>query len=367
MKKCLFVTNLPSPYRVDFFNELGKSVDLTVLYERRRSSERNEKWVGDKALFYSEVYADVKPYRTDQSIGSGILDYVKKASFDYLVITNYASPSIRKLIIWCIFHKIDYCLEYDGGFYKKDTLLKRIIKKFLITHAAAHFDSSAEHVRYLVDLGVKRERILKYPFSSIKESDIIGEPIPKNEKNEYRKKLKMSEKMIVLSVGQFIYRKGFDVLIRAASDLSKSIGFYFVGGTATAQSKTLIEELCLCNVHFVEFKTKDELSLYYKSSDLFVMPTREDIWGLVVNEAMSFGLPVISSNRCISGLEMVKPGSNGYIFENEKYHELARYIWLLFERPDALRTMGVNSIETARRFTIEKMVLAHLSYFGVQR
>ena len=54
--KVLFVTNLPSPYRVDFFNELGKKVDLTVCYERRNSSERDEKWVNNSHRSYKEKY-----------------------------------------------------------------------------------------------------------------------------------------------------------------------------------------------------------------------------------------------------------------------------------------------------------------------
>ena len=67
----------------------------------------------------------------------------------------------------------------------------------------------------------------------------------------------------------------------------------------------------------MSFMTKKELADWYQAADLFVMPTREDVWGLVVNEAMAYGLPVISSDMCGAASEMVKNGYNGYIFENE--------------------------------------------------
>ena len=70
---------------------------------------------------------------------------------------------------------------------------------------------------------------------------------------------------------------------------------------------------CLENVHFIGFKTKSELSLYYQAADCVAFPTREDIWGLITNEALAFGVPVVATDRCVSALEMIKNGKNGYI------------------------------------------------------
>ena len=55
------------------------------------------------------------------------------------------------------------------------------------------------------------------------------------------------------------------------------------------------------NVYFIEFKKSEELNEYYKAADIFVHPTREDIWGLVVNEAMAKGLPVVTTNNVLQG------------------------------------------------------------------
>ena len=54
--KVLYLTNIPSPYRVDFFNELGKQCDLTVLYERKAATDRDSSWSGDGATTFTEVF-----------------------------------------------------------------------------------------------------------------------------------------------------------------------------------------------------------------------------------------------------------------------------------------------------------------------
>ena len=55
------------------------------------------------------------------------------------------------------------------------------------------------------------------------------------------------------------------------------------------------------------------------------MPTREDIWGLVINEAMAYGLPIITTDNCLAGLELIKNEENGYIIPVNNTELLAQY------------------------------------------
>lgn len=68
---------------------------------------------------------------------------------------------------------------------------------------------------------------------------------------------------------------------------------------------TNTKENNLTQIHFEGFKTKEELAMYFKAADIFVHPTREDIWGLVINESMAYGLPVITTNKCVAGMELI--------------------------------------------------------------
>lgn len=362
MKKVIFSTNLPSPYRVDFFNELGKYCDLTVLYERKNSSERDKKWVGEQAQNFKEVYLDLEPVGTDRSKGKALRCFLRTAVFDILIFTNYVSPATIDAILYCRMHKIPYFIEYDGGFNRRDHFMKGLFKKVLLKGAKGHFTTADEHIKYLRSLGIKENVIYKYPFTSINKVDVVAHGISCEEKRSLRTELGITEEKVILSVGQFIPRKGFDVLINAMPYLDKSIGLYIVGGEPTEEYKEAIASLKLDNVHFVGFKTKTELREYYRVADVFAFPTREDIWGLVINEAMAQGLPVVSTDRCIAALEMVDDGENGYIVETENESELADGIRKVLCNGDYER-LQLSAIEKANAYTIEKMAERHMKIF----
>jgi glycosyltransferase involved in cell wall biosynthesis len=213
----------------------------------------------------------------------------------------------------------------------------------------------------LVHYGADANRTYEYPFSSLQYSDIISEPPAAQEKALLKEKLGISEERVILSIGQFIPRKGFDILMKAAASLEKNIGIYIVGGEPTEEYLKLRDELGLSNVHFVGFQNKTVLAQYYKGAELFVLPTREDIWGLVINEAMAYGLPVITTDRCVAGLELVEDGINGYIVPVEDSVSLSEAIQKVLSAD--LVKMGEASLEKIRPYTIENMATVHGEIF----
>ena len=162
--KVIFATNIPSPYRVDFFNELGKYCELTVLYERKKSTERDDKWVAEQAKSFNEIYLNLEPVGADRSKGNALKDYIKKAKFDILILTNYVSPATMCAIIYCKTHKIPYYIEYDGGFDKKDGWIKRQLKKYLLCSAKGHLTTSDIHINYLKKTRNQRKYNLQISF-----------------------------------------------------------------------------------------------------------------------------------------------------------------------------------------------------------
>ena len=113
-------------------------------------------------------------------------------------------------------------------------------------------------------------------------------------------------------------------------------------------------------MHFVDFQGKNSLKKYYQSADVFILPTREDIWGLVINEAMANGLPIITTDRCIAGLELVSPNENGYIVPVNNINSLREAIYAIFQDETTLGEMSNVSLRKIGGYTIEKMVAAHL-------
>ena len=155
------------------------------------------------------------------------------------------------------------------------------------------------------------------------------------------------------------YGKGFDVLMNAMTSCPKDCSLYIVGDEPTPEFVDLKKKLKLGNVFFVGFKTKEELKDYYMAADIFCLQTRGDVWGLVVNEAMACGLPVITTNKCVAGLELIQDESDGYVVDAEDSHAVSDRITYLVSQPLLLQNMSHQALETIREYTIEKMALAH--------
>lgn len=360
MKNILFCTNLPSPYRVDFFNEFGKYCDLTVLYERHSSSERDKAWRGENAANFKEIYLDLELVGVDRARGGALRRYIKHHPSDVLIFTNYVSPATMEAILWCRLHNRQYYIEYDGGFNKKDGFLKSILKRILLKGAKGHLTTADEHINYLKSLGIPQDKINKYPFTSVREKDILDPfGITKEHRDELKNALEIAEEKVVLAVGQMIYRKGIDILLKASVGLDDNVGVYIIGGKPNPDISVLKEKLGLNNVHFVDFKVKQDLAKYYMVADVFVFPTREDIWGLVVNEAMAYGIPIVSSRRAIAAQEMIGSGVNGIMAEPESPESFHHAIKTIIENPSLAIEMGNRGIARVKDYTIEKMALAH--------
>jgi glycosyltransferase involved in cell wall biosynthesis len=198
-------------------------------------------------------------------------------------------------------------------------------------------------------------------IKALYERDILQHVISAGEKQKIRQELEIAEEHMVLAIGQFIHRKGFDVLLKAAQSVSKDVGIYIVGGEATEEYLKLREDLGVTNVHFVGFQKKERLAEFYKAADLFVLPTREDVWGLVINEALAYGLPTITTDRCVAGLELIEDGVNGYVVPVEDEKILAEKISAVLSSD--LQQMGEASLRKIRPYTLENMAKTHAEIF----
>ena len=363
MKKVLFVTNYPSPYRVAFFDKLGENAEVTVLFSDRKEnqSDRPMQWFAEGEGGFRGVQLEKKLFTVlESACCADVVDWLKMP-WDEIVLCGYSSPTVMLAMLYLRRKKIPFWLEVDGGVIRQDSFLQYRFKRMLVGSAAGWLSTGKATTDYLVHYGAKREKVREYPFSSLWEADILKEPVHRERKQELRRELGIENGRVILSVGQFIHRKGFDVLMKAAARLNHDAQVYIVGGEPTEEYLGLCRDLGLSNIHFEGFKNKETLAKYYQAADLFVLPTREDIWGLVVNEAMAFGLPVITTDRCVAGLELVENGVSGYIVPVGDADALA-------EKMNAAlagncEAMGAAALEKVRPYTIENMARVHQEIF----
>lgn len=358
MKRVFIQTNIPVPYKVDFYNELGKMCDLTVVFEARRIGNQKFNWNDDKKQHFNAVY--LNDMLNEHKVNFSILKYIDKEKFDVFVIAAFHTFT-GQLALWALkLKRIPYCFETDGAFIPiKENIIKHLYKRKLISNAYKYLSPSSISDDYLKEYGAKNAQIFRYPFASTLASEVLKQPLTREEKIRLREKYKIEEENIIIGVGQFIKRKGFDTLIKSLSQFDSSkTGCYIIGGEPTNEYLDLVQSLNLTNIHFLPFQNRKTLSEYYQLSDVFVLPTREDIWGLVINEAMANGLPVITTDKCNAGLAMVSD-KNGAIIPVDSVSELVKSLVRILSDNTKKELMGQASLDIMKNYTIENMADIH--------
>lgn len=355
--RVLFLTNIPSPYRIKFFNELAKYCDLTVVFEMIQAKNRDENWKSGEDFRFKAVFMDSIYRKEESSFCPEVKRYIKAYRKDIIIVGGYSTPTGMYSIVYMRAHRIPFILNSDGGMVKNDSVLKQRIKQFFIGSASAWLSTGTACTQYLLHYGADRKRIYQYPFASTKKSDIVGADA--EQKMLLRQQLGIQEEKMILFVGSFIDRKGLDILLNACWNMEDT-ALVLVGGT---DIEPFVPEMCKkprVHIYVEGFKAEQDVRNYYQAADIFVLPTREDIWGLVINEAMAAGLPVITTDKCGAGVELIEDGENGYVVLAENAQLLQEKIKGILGNKEWREQMGHRNLEKIERYTIETMVEKHL-------
>ena len=361
--RILIQTILPSPYRVDFFNELGKYCDLTVIYEGKRPNNGLRfNWNDNKQNNYKAVYLHSK---FDNKLNIKAAKYFLSNKYDIKLICCYHTKTGMFLISLMKLFSIKYYIEIDGGMIKpEEGFFHKKLKQYMLHGAYKYLspsESTDEYFKYYAQ--ANKNQIYRYSFTSISQAQTLKQVLSPTDKEKIKKQLGIPYQKMILAVGQFIPRKGFDILLRSIKDLPSNVGVYFIGGKMTKEYESIISDLNLNNIQFLEFMDSQKLSLYYKASDIFILPTREDIWGLVINEAMAYGLPIITTNKCVAGVQLLDH-QEITIIPPEDSVSLRNSINKLLTNDNLLRTIGTRNLDYIKKHCIEDMAQEHIDIFS---
>jgi len=164
----------------------------------------------------------------------------------------------------------------------------------------------------------------------------------------------------VLFVGGNMQRKGLPILINAAPRVLKSfpnVEFWIVGRD---RAEPYMQSLCrrtgvLDRFRFFGWQSQDDLLKLYAQTDIFVMPSLTEAFGMVFVEAMASGLPVIGTR--VGGIpEIIEHGYNGLLVERGNAAELGEALVLLLGDQNLRRNLRQAGVETAQRFDTSKMM-----------
>lgn len=361
--KIIIFSNIPSPYFVEYLNELGKLADVYAVFERRKASDRDSTWEIVNANNFKYSFLRGVNIGPESSLSFKIRRELRDNSDRTIIFANPTTLTGIIGINYCKRHKLKYCIQSEGGIPKTGKGFKEKIKRNLLSGAGLYLTGMKPESDYFYFYGAPLEKIKQYPFASLHEKDLISNPISHIEKSKIKIELGITHQRVVLYVGRMIECKGVDILLKAFSTMPDNAALYCVGGESTDEYKRIIKDMSNKNVFFVKHVNLEMLKKYYLSADIFVLPTLGDTWGLVVNEAMSFGLPIITTNMCVAGNQLIENGVNGYIVPAGSSEELAKCIYALLHDESIDRFAKAN-IEKISTYTYENMAKKIFSYLN---
>ena len=293
-------------------------------------------------------------------INPSIIKKLITEKFDALWIHGWSRFTDWLVMIVAIKYNIPVFIRGESNLLSNVPFWKAALKKFILRNLFKKISAFLAIGRYNAEFyeyyDVPKEKIFLVPYCVNNDFFIskANELIPQKEK--LRKKYNIPGNLpVILFSGKLISVKRPMDLLKAFELVSREYkcSLVFVGeGVLRNELESYIREKKLNNVFFMGFKNQTELPEFYAMADIFVLPSEHEPWGLVVNEAMCFGLPVIVSNMIGSGGDLIKEGENGYIFQACKIFDLEQKIRLLLS----------NTVNGSRLRDTSRKIISKWSY-----
>jgi glycosyltransferase involved in cell wall biosynthesis len=337
------------------------------------------------------------------------LEYLNKQVFDtpmlegypWVSLSNYSPvPSLGKAFglvnpgIMKLVPKFDCCIVYGHAyisFWLAIALAKLTAKPLLLSNDATYLDPieggswkialkrrllpllykyisdavlvpSTASKRFLHSLGVPQDRIFVAPY--VVDNQAIATTAQKTDRNKIRAEWQIPvDAIVVVFCAKFIPRKRPQDLLKAFALANVPNSYLVLVGDGPLKD-TLhaeIEELGITNrVRFLGFVNYSRLPEVYASSDLLVHSAEWEPYGLIVNEAMVCGIPVVVSDRVGAGYDLVQEGITGFIYPCGNLDALATILQKILVDQEALKQMSKAAIERMKTWSFRENAEAHI-------
>lgn len=345
MKKVLYISNIPVPYRVRFLNELSRCCDLTVLFERQNSDTRNGEWTGSEPLHCKTEYLNGWDIGGEWSFSLKILKYLF-SDYDKIIIGCYNSPVQMLAVLVMRFLGISYCLNTDGEVFAQGKGVKRWLKRFFLRGAEQYLTAGEQSARSLRRIVGEEKTVTPYYFSSLSLQELGRHRRCPREHGKH-----------VLVVGQYLPCKGLDLAVKAAKR-DPDTTYLFVGTGKRSQQFIREQQTELfSNIKVIPFLQKKQLYEEYRRCAILVLPSRQECWGLVLPEAASFGTPIVSTWGSGAAVEFLSEQYPQYLARVDDAESLYQCI----QRIKASDTIDYSDFlkQKAAGYSIERSVKEH--------
>ncbi|MFK8183239.1 MAG: glycosyltransferase family 4 protein [Phormidesmis sp.] len=313
--KLAILNNLVAPYRIPIYRGLGKHFETHLLLSGEESNRDSWQHL-DKYLLNVKVrrvwgftlkFCEKRNGETFDPrylhINPGYFWSLLKLCPDVVISAEMGFRSIIALLYGFLFRKPVWILWGGTPHTERNrSYFKKLVRRLIFTRVTRWISYGKTTTDYLLELGINRNHILQIQ-NCVDEKLFMLDDVDVE--------LDRSPFPTLLYAGQLIKRKGPDLFLKAAAKLQQE-GYQFstrIVGSGIEQKKivNLISQLGLKNVSVLSSQKPEDMPAIYKSADVFVFPTLEEVWGLVVNEALWSGLTVVASIYAGCAEEVLPP------------------------------------------------------------
>ena len=352
--KIIYVLPHPIQYQTPLINYLKlKGLDITVAYKSDHTSKKYYDYGFKKKIQWNKKI--LKGYNYFYNQNHKIFKYIlTKKKVKYVWV--HGSKNFYNLLI-IIFSKFlnKKVLLREESFIKskKRNLLNILFNKlfylFIDFFIYKYLAIGNQNKNFYIKNNVKLSKIIKVPYCV--DNSFFSH------KNFNKKKTKIIK---FLFAGKLTKKKGLDILIKAFQKISlnkkikKKYSLTIVGnGDYYKKIKMIVRKNNLHFIKILNFKTQNQIKIIYKNSDILILPSRFEPWGLVINEAMNSGNAIICSDNVGSANDLVKNNINGFVFKSENINKLVDAIMKYIEQPDLINKHKKNGIKIINKFSFE--------------
>ncbi len=381
MRSVIFLNSHPIQYFAPLYQYIATEtdIDLEVIYCSDESLKgkmdkgfgTNVQWDIPLTAGYKNVFIKNRSYKPSIHSGfwglfnPGIVSYLRKKPKSILVIhgwgyaTNIIAIIAGKLTGHTVCIRAETPQNQEVLKKKYVTFLKHLYLKFIFMFADKFLYIGKQNKLFYEALGINGKKLLFTPYSvDNKRFRTIFETISKL---DAREKLTIpTEAKVILYSGKYIQKKNpLDILKAFSAIKAPNALLVMVGdGELRPQMEAFVEKNNLTDrVILTGFINQSLIPLYYCAADVFVMCSGlGETWGLSVNEAMNFGLPVIVSDTCGCSFDLVKSGENGRVFETGNIEQLSTALMEFIDTSELEKArVSDNSLAIINQYSYAKI------------
>lgn len=353
-------------YRVELFKSISKLIDTHVYI-------LNEADIGYKGIEYLPDYGDINiSFLTKkESEFHSLCEILNKEEFDSIVVPSmndlfyiqlttrlvrYYSKKGKRILYFWEYWPMEG--RYSNLFKKAKQELRHFFTRINKPYIDAFLTPGINTLAFYYHMGVPSKKIYRcYNASEVSKNNLdVG---------IVRKKYGITaNEKVILYFGRIEEYKGFYELIDAFNKCYEKSWHLLICGPG--EEKLLNKNIKNFNIHITGSIKPENRCNYYSAANVFILPNnyKEKIepWGLTVNEAMSFGLPILASDATGSAVDLVFPGVNGFRLDsNNLTNDIMFYIKKIFSDEELEKQLGINSKIIVQNYTFDNMAKAFVA------